>query len=136
MNWRRLRPGELDHEIIWLAVSLSTLAGAWFWLYLRLPIPQCAFHRLTGYPCLTCGMTRTLRYTLHRDWWAAAGTNPLAFFGYGTMVLYDLYAATVLVFRLPRLRFDAVPARSGRIIRYSVIAAILANWAWLVWAKV
>lgn len=136
MTWRRLRPGELDHEAIWLAVSLSTLVGAWCWLYLRLPVPQCAFHRFTGLPCPTCGMTRTLRYTFHRDWWAAAGTNPLAFLGFGAVAGYDVYAALVLAFRLPRLRFDAIPARLGRIVRYTVIAAILGNWAWLVWARV
>ena len=136
MNWRRLRPGELDHEAIWLAVSLATLAGAWFWLYLRLPIPPCTFHRVTGFPCPTCGATRTLRYTFHHDWWAAAGTNPLAFFGYGAVVLYDLYAAIVLAFRLPRLRFDVIPKRVGNIVRYTTIGVILANWAWLVWAKV
>jgi hypothetical protein len=136
MSWRRLRPGELDHELIWLAVSLSTLAGAWFWLSLSLPVPNCAFHRLTGVACPTCGMTRCLRYTFHRDWWAAAGINPLAFLGYGAVGLYDLYAAAVLAFRLPRLRFDVVSARWGRLVRYTVIAVILGNWAWLIWMRV
>ena len=136
MTWRRLRPGELDHEIIWLAVSLGALVGAWAWLYMRLPIPECAFHRLTGIACPTCGVTRCLRYTFHRDWWAAAGTNPLAFLGYGAVALYDAYAAIVLAFRLPRLRFEGVSARAGRIIRYAAIAAIAGNWAWLVWARV
>jgi len=136
MNWRRLRPGEIDHEALWLAVSLGALAGAWGWLHFTLPIPECAFHRMTGLPCPTCGATRCLRYTLHHDWWAAVGTNPLAFFGFGGIVLYDLYAAAVLAFHLPRLRFDVVPARVGRIVRYSAIITILANWAWLVWVRV
>ncbi len=136
MNWRRLRPGELDHELIWLAVSLGALIGVWGWLYLRLPIPECTFHRLTGLPCPTCGVTRCLRYSFHRDWWAAAGTNPLAFLGFGAIAIYDLYAAIVLAFRLPRLRFDTIPAHHSRLIRYAVIAAILGNWAWLVWARV
>jgi len=136
VTWRRLRPGEIDHEVLWLAVSLVSLAGAWGWLYLALPVPECSFHRITGLPCPTCGVTRCLRYTFHRDWWAAAGTNPLAFFGYAGIALYDLYAATVLACRLPRLRFDVVPARLGRLIRYTVIAGILANWAWLVWMRV
>lgn len=135
MTWRRLRPGELDHEAIWLAVSIGALAGAWLWLYLRLPIPPCTFHRMTGFACPTCGATRTLRYSFHRDWWAAAGTNPLAFLSYGGVVLYDLYAAIVLAFRLPRLRFDAIPKRIGNIVRCTTIGVILANWAWLVWAK-
>ncbi len=122
--------------MLWLAVSVGAAAGAWGWLYFALPVPECAFHRLTGLPCPTCGLTRCLRYTFHHDWWAAAGTNPLGFFGYGTVILYDLYAAAVLAFRLPRLRFDSIPVRLGRLVRYTVIATILANWAWLVWARV
>jgi hypothetical protein len=134
--WRRLRPGEIDHEAIWLGISLMGLAGAWVWLYLALPIPPCTFHRWTGLPCPSCGVTRCLRYVFHRDWWAAAGTNPLAFLGYGLLPIYDLYAAIVLVFRLPRLRFEGVSARMGNIVRYSTITVILANWAWLVWMRV
>ena len=130
-----MRPGEIDHEALWLAVSLSALLGAWLWLHFALPLPGCAFHRLTGLACPTCGMTRCLRSTLHQDWRAAAGLNPLAFLGYGAVALYDVYAAMVLAFRLPRLRCDAVSTSLGRRVRYSVIAAIFANWAWLLWIR-
>jgi hypothetical protein len=136
MTWRRLLPGEIDHEALWLAVSVGAVGGAWLWLDLALPTPGCPFHRLTGFPCPTCGVTRCLRYTFHHDWWAAAGTNPLAFLGLGAIVLYDIYAVSVLLVGLRRLRFDAVSARLGRIVRYSTITAILSNWAWLVWMRV
>lgn len=135
-RWRQLRPGEIDHEAIWLGISLLGFAGAWVWLYLALPIPSCTFHRWTGLPCPTCGATRCLRYALHRDWWAAAGTNPLAFLSYSLIPLYDLYAAVVLLFRLPRLRFEGISARVGNLVRYSTIAVLLGNWAWLVWMRV
>ena len=136
MTWSRLRPGEIDHEALWLAVSVGAFGGAWLWLDLALPTPECPFHHLTGLPCPTCGVTRCLHYAFHHDWRAAAGINPLAFLGFGAVVLYDLYAASVLLFRRPRLRFETVSARLGRIIRYSTIAAILGNWAWLVWMRV
>ena len=136
MNWRRLRPGEIDHEALWLAVSLSALGGAWLWLHLALPLPGCAFHRLTGLPCPTCGMTRCLRYAFHEHWRAAASVNPLGFFGYGAIIVYDMYAATVLALRLPRLRLETIPASLGGSVRYAVIAAVLANWAWLLWIGV
>ena len=133
MVWRRLRPGEIDHEVIWLGVSLACFLGAWLWLQFALPLPGCAFHRVTGLPCPTCGMTRCLRFVFHHDWRAAAGMNPLGFLGYGAVVAYDIYAAVVLFFRLPRLRFEAVTFRTGRIVRFVVIAAIVVNWAWLIW---
>jgi len=136
MTWRRLRPGELDHEIIWLSVSVTTAVLAWLWFSQALPTPGCPFHHWTGLPCPTCGMTRCLRFTFHHDWRAAATINPLAFVLYGFIVLYDIYAAIVLLFRLPRLCFDSVSARTANIIRVAVISALLGNWAWLIWNRV
>jgi hypothetical protein len=136
MTWRRLRPGEIDHEALWLGVSASALLGAWLWFHLALPLPGCTFHRLTGLPCPTCGATRCLRYTFHHQWGAAAGINPLAFATFGAIAAFDIYAAIVLIFRLPRLRYGSIPLRLGRMVRYAVIVAILLNWTWLIWAGV
>jgi hypothetical protein len=133
MKWRRLRPGEIDHELIWLAVSLFVLVGAWFWLDRGIPLPGCVFHRITGLPCPTCGLTRCLRYTFHGNWPAAAGINPLGFLGYGAVFVYDVYAAVVLAFGLPRLRIEDYTASFGQVVRFTVIGAVLVNWAWLIW---
>ncbi len=136
MTWRRLRPGELDHEAIWLTVSLATLCGAWLWLHLAFPIPQCAFHRVTGLACPTCGVTRCLRHTFHGEWKVAAAFNPLALAGLGFGAAYNLYAAAVLAFRLPRLRFDHLSPLTRTSIRYTAIVAIVGNWGWLLWMRV
>ncbi len=136
MHWRRLRPGETDHEIIWLSVSLLSLALAWLWLRSGLPLPRCPLHELTGWPCPTCGATRCVRFALGGDFGAAFAINPLAFLSLTALALYDLYAATVLALRLPRLRLDAAPAWVGKSARLAAIAALVANWAWLVWRGV
>ena len=136
MHWRRLRPGETDHEIIWLGVSLASLAGAWLWLRLGLPLPLCPLHALTGCPCPTCGATRCVRFALGGDFGAAFFINPLALGLLGATALFDAYAATVLALRLPRLRADSLPAWAGKSARLTAIATLAANWAWLVWRGV
>ncbi len=136
MIWRRLRPGETDHEMVWLGVSLASLAFAWLWLRLALPLPLCPLHAMTGWPCPTCGATRCVRFALGRDFRAALGINPLAFLSLVALALYDLYAATVLALRLPRLRLDTAPAWVGKSARLAAVAALAANWAWLVWRGV
>ena len=136
MIWRRLRPGETDHEAIWLGVSLASLALAWLWLRLGLPLPACPLHELTGCACPTCGATRGVRFALGGDFGAAFWINPLAFCTFVALALFDAYAATVLALRLPRLRGDAWPAWVGKSARIAAIASIAANWAWLVWRGV
>ena len=132
MTWRRLRPGEIDHEALWLAASLGALAWAWFWLHSGLSLPQCPWHRLLGWPCPTCGATRCLRYAFHGAWKAAFLVNPLVLVSFVGIALYDGYAALVLGARLPRLRWERVTPETARKWRVGVIAVIALNWVWLI----
>lgn len=132
MIWRRLRTGETDHEALWLGVSLGSLALAWFWLHFGLPLLRCPFHDMMGCACPTCGVTRCVRSALGGDFAAAFWINPLAFGAFGALALFDIYAATILTLRLPRLRGDELPAWVGKTVRVSAIMTIAANWAWLV----
>lgn len=136
MTWRRLRPGELDHEAIWLGVSLASLALAWLWLRSGLPLMRCPFHELTGCACPGCGTTRCVRSALGGHFGAAFAINPLALTALAATALYDGYAATVLALRLPRLRADGVPGWVGKGARIAAVTVIAANWAWLLWRGV
>lgn len=136
MIWRPLRPGETDHEALWLGVSLASLALAWLWLRLGLPLQHCPLHEITGCACPTCGATRCVRFALGGDFGSALRINPLAFCALVALALYDIYAATVLALRLQRLRADTWPAWVGKSARVAAIATIAANWAWLVWRGV
>jgi hypothetical protein len=50
--------------------------------------------------------------------------------------LYIIYAAVVVIGRLPRLRWSA-PTRSESLgIRFGIILVITANWAYLIWRGV
>ncbi len=125
--WRRLRAGEVDHEALWLGVSLAALAVAWLWVRLGLPSPACPFHELTGWACPGCGATRCVRHLFRGAFAAAFLVNPLVFTALAGTALFDLYAATVLALRLPRWRWDRVPVW----FRAGCAGILLVNWLWL-----
>jgi hypothetical protein len=50
--------------------------------------------------------------------------------------LYVIYAAVVVLGRLPRLRLESCSRGEVRLIRLSVIFLIAANWAYLIWRGV
>ena len=77
-----------------------------------------------------------MRFALGGDFAAAFSINPLALCTLGVTALFDAYAATVLALRLPSLRADALPPWAGKSARLAAVAALAANWAWLVWRGV
>lgn len=130
--WRPLRRGELDHEALWLGVSLAALVLAWFWLRLGLLTPACVFHEVTGWACPGCGSTRCVRYALRGAWHAAWLVNPLMLTTLIGIALFDLYAVAVLALRLPRWRTGEVSPQTAMMVRAACVGMLGANWLWLV----
>jgi hypothetical protein len=132
VTWRRLDPLETDHEAQWLVVgglSLCLLSVA-----LATPgiqLPRCGFKTITGLPCPTCGITRTIIALSRGDVDRALFFNPLVAIAAGFCLIYLLYAATVLALRLPRFRPALSPAGVRRV-RLAAIAILAINWAWLI----
>lgn len=132
LTWRRLDPIEIDHEALWLMVggaSLCLLGVALATPGIQLPL--CAFRTITGLPCPTCGVTRTVIALSRGDVGRALFMNPLAALACVAALLYLLYAAAVLALRLPRLR-PTVTASGARWLRITTVAAIALNWIWLI----
>lgn len=130
--WRRIPPEEVNHELVWLAVSVAALITGGFWLGLGLPWVRCPFLAVTGYPCLTCGATRCALAFLLGNLSLAWSWNPLAFVALCGVMLFDLYAIIVLVARLPRLRVIDWTRVEKNAVRVAVIALIAINWAYLI----
>ena len=128
---RQLNPGEIDHELMWLTVSVLSLTAAALWLTLRLPWPTCVFHELTGLPCVTCGMTRCAIQFFHGHFFAALQWNPLVFAFLCGATAFDVYAFIVLVTRAPRLRIHFSTPRTKTFVRVTIISALLLNWTYL-----
>jgi hypothetical protein len=129
--WRRSAPGEFNHELVWLAVSLAALVGGAIWLGLHFPTLRCPFLAVTGYPCLTCGATRCAIAFLHGDFFTAWHWNPLALVALSGLAIFDIYAAIVLVTGAPRLRLIDWSRAEKNAVRIAVVALIAVNWIYL-----
>lgn len=131
LQWRPRSPGELDHELIWFAVSVTSIAGAAGWLALALPWPRCLFLAYTGFPCVTCGSTRAMIEFLRGDFLGAFRWNPLAFIAFCGVIVFDLYAGIVLVGRTARLRIVDLSSVQKKVIRITIIGMLVLNWVYL-----
>ena len=120
-----------DHELVWLAVSVSALVGGAAWMAIGLGWPQCPFLALTGWPCMTCGATRATIAFFQGDFLQAFLWNPLAALALGGAVLFDVYAGVVLLSRRPRLRIVDWTKSQATAAWIGVSAVILINWIYL-----
>ena len=115
LSVRRLAPGELDHELIWLSASVLSLGFAAVWLTLGLPWPRCVFHNLTNLPCVTCGMTRCGIQFFHGHFLAALQWNPFVFAVLCGVIGFDVYALATVIARTPRLRIHLSTQRAKTV---------------------
>lgn len=124
----QLARGEIDHELLWLSISLAAFVGAVFWMRLGLAWPRCIFQELTSHPCVTCGATRCAVDFFHGHFISALSWNPLAFFALCALGVFDGYALAVLLAGLPRLRMEMTSPRSANALRITAVAALALNW--------
>ena len=129
--WRNRSVNKPDHELIWLAVSVASIAGGAAWLAMGLPWPRCPFLATTGLPCVTCGATRSAIAFLHGDFSSAWRWNPLAFVAFCALIAFDLYAVIVLLGRMPRLRIVDWTSTEKNVARIMVISLVALNWIYL-----
>ncbi len=128
---RRLGAGELNHELIWLAVTVGAALSAILWLALHLPWPTCIFRALTGLPCVTCGATRASLAFLHGDFGVAWRFNPLIFVGICAVALFDVYALFVLSTGARRVRISLPKRGARKLVLAGVVLLGLGNWIYL-----
>ena len=93
--------------------------------------PSCVFRSITGFPCPTCGATRSLVQLATGNVVSALAFNPLFIvivLAALTMFIYSLVRA---LFSLPRLTF--LPSEPEKaLFRWIIVLALLLNWAYLV----
>jgi len=115
------------------ALAWCALVGVEAWLDRRLglDLTTCLFKRATGHPCPTCGATRGVLALAAGHPLAALTWNPLVFTALALALAWFAFrAATGLA---PRL--DWGPGARKRAWA-AALAAVLANWAYLLWRGV
>ncbi|HOE09996.1 MAG TPA: DUF2752 domain-containing protein [bacterium] len=132
LSIRRLGKQEVDHEMIWGAVILFVFAAARWFPFQTIHPPSCPWKMLTGYPCCTCGMTRSLLAFAQGNPVTALLWNPLIGMLAIAASIYFLYALVVLSLRLPRVRISLTGIRERNGIRLLILFAIVGNWMYLI----
>jgi hypothetical protein len=128
---RRLRPGDVDHELLWSAVGALVAGAAWAALRARVVLPPCVFKAVTGVPCLTCGATRAIEAMAAGRFVEALWLNPMVTVAAAGWTAYVAYGIGAMTGAWPRvaIRLDA---RECTALRAIATGAVVAGWAFLV----
>ena len=110
---------------VWVlgAWGLLVAVGALLEMRWGVSLETCLFLRTTGYPCPTCGSTRSVLALLRGDWIASLRASPLLW----------VVAALMLYLGLMRLH-SRTPIDNQRIRPWHValgLLLLLANWVWI-----
>ena len=132
--WWRQRRGMSRREVLRIHLPWVFLSGlAWgvsFVVPYQTPIRLCGFLRWTGYPCMFCGLTRSMSAFSQGAWAFAVHNAPVAILLYLGMVGVFVWHMTGLVTGTvlrPGYALRRIPAKWFLII---LTAFMLANWAY------
>lgn len=107
-----------------MAGGLAVIAGAFLYPYaeewVKHIAPGCLFRRLTGVPCLLCGMTRSMAAAAHGDFERSFRLHLL-----GPPLFFLVIAGTAVLALETLLGRDVLP-RPGKEARRAVLRAVLA----------
>lgn len=128
-NLAKRQQGGIEFGIIYGLMVMLALAAARL-LPLAGFMPGCAFRALTGFPCPTCGTTRSLVHLSHARLLPSLAMNPLASMTLIVLILAFFYYAITLLFDFRRLRVSLSGPEKDRI-RIIAVAIVLLNWLYL-----
>jgi len=115
--------------LLWGAVAAALVALSPLAPRFAATLPPCLFKLLTGLPCPSCGATRAALDLARFDPAAAFAVSPLAAGGWTLLIAGGLVAG---VASLARFEVPEPPNDLPRPLRWIVIGALLANWAYLI----
>jgi len=130
-------PRKFSYAEVYASIGVLGVVVAWAFPYvtpLQRMWPGCTFREWTGYPCMSCGMTRAFVRNAHGDFLHAFTVTPLGFLLFWAMVTFSVFTRAswaVPVLPRPKLTLESEAARWTARIAPAVIVAV--NWLWLCW---
>lgn len=112
-------------------ISSCALLAARFIPLERMPLIPCGFKRLTGWPCLFCGMTRSFSAFAHGRPGEAFAESPVG----ATLYLVTFVmgsACIVTLFTRWRVRVSRPDWLTGTRLAWTLGAVLVANWLYRV----
>jgi hypothetical protein len=129
IRFRAATRNERQLAMLWGAAAISAIVLRPLWIAVAPWLRPCAFRRLTGVPCPTCGTTRVALAVLDADLAAAFAVNPLAA---ATGLAFFAGGALALVWALAHGRVPVLQRPVPRWWRLALVAVILINWTYLI----
>jgi len=130
VSLKKRTDGDIEFGIIYGGIAILVLCAAHFLPVLSL-FPDCAFQSITGFPCPTCGFTRTVEHMAHGDLISSIIVNPLAALCFMSAVLYFVYSIFTLMCGSARI-FIRLTDKEGNALRMSALFLVLLNWLYLI----
>jgi hypothetical protein len=121
--------GQLDFGLLYGGIALLALSAARFFPILPF-FPSCPLHELTGFPCPTCGSSRSIVQLAQGNFLASLTLNPLTALCVTAAILYFCYSFVVALFFFPKLDIQLAENEKD-VVRFGLIFLVLINWFYL-----
>ena len=130
-----------DQNRIYFIFGLLSIASLG-WMIWNLWSPAsspviCLFHKATGLPCPSCGITASVRSILSGDFMSALMQNPLGFLAFPLLLVAPVWIAADKIFSSTSFyrafRFMESHIQKQLPVAIILVTLVLCNWVFLIW---